>query len=401
MKRLVILCDGMADYPVKALGGKTPLMAARTPTMDRLAREGACGLFNTVPADLPAGSEVANLSVLGYDPRENFCQRGVLEAASLGVELSDSQLAMRCNLIWAKDGKIASHSGGDLSHEIGAEIINLLNEKLGAPGVRFYTGVHYRHLLVLDGGDPRIKCWPPHDYINRKVDELKITALDKAAEKTAALLNRLVADSAPVLAELPLNKKPAAPNEKRPTLIWPWAAGAKPKMKPIKELTGLDGAVITAVDLIKGLGIYAGMKVIEVEGATGNSHTNYEGKAKAAVEALKKYDYVYLHVEAADEAGHDGDLALKLKVIEDLENRLVAPIIKGIEEAGLDVRVALLPDHPTPVESRIHVKDPVPVVLWGGGIKADAVTEYNEETVKKGSLGLMDQKAFFSSFFGK
>ena len=401
MKHLIILCDGMADYPVKALGGKTPLMAAKTPNMDRLAREGATGLFTTIPADLPAGSEVANLSVLGYDPRENFCQRGVLEAASLGVELSGSQLALRCNLIWARDGKIASHSGGDLTRESGAEIIGLLNDKLGGNGIRFYQGIHYRHLLVLDGGDPHINCWPPHDHIGREIMDLKVTALEKRGERTAEILNKLVADSAPVLAALPLNREKAAPGEKRPTLIWPWAAGEKPRMKTIKELTGLDGAVITAVDLIKGLGIYAGMRVIEVEGATGNSHTNYEGKAKAALEALKKYDYVYLHVEAADEAGHDGDLALKIKVIEDLDSRLVAPILKGIEDAKLDIRVALLPDHPTPVETGIHVKDPVPVILWGSGVRADAVREYNEETVKKGGLGLMDQKAFFNSFFEK
>lgn len=400
MKRLIILCDGMADYPVKALGGKTPLMAARTPTMDRLAREGASGLFNTIPSDLPAGSEVANLSVMGYDPRENFCRRGVLEAASLGVELSDSQLALRCNLIWAKDNKIASHSGGDLSPETGGEIIKLLNDKLGGNGIRFYQGSHYRHLLVIDGGDPHINCRPPHDHIGKDLAELKVTALEKRGERTAGILNRLVADSAAVLAELPLNREKSAPGEKRPTLIWPWAAGEKPRMKTIKELTGLDGAVITAVDLIKGLGIYAGMKIIEVEGATGNSHTNYEGKAGAALEALKKYDYVYLHVEAADEAGHDGNLKLKIKVIEDLDRRLVAPIMKGIDEKKTDIRIALLPDHPTPVESRIHVKDPVPVVLWGKGVTADAVQKYNEEEAKKGGLGLMDQKAFFNNFFG-
>lgn len=401
MKHLIILCDGMADYPVKALGGKTPLMAAVTPVMDRLAREGSTGLFNTVPADLPPGSEVANLSVMGYDPRENFCQRGVLEAASLGVELSDSQLALRCNLIWAEDNKIASHSGGDLSHETGAEIIKLLNDKLGGSGIRFYQGVHYRHLLVVDGGHPRIKCWPPHDHIGGSLAELKITALEERAEGTAALLNRLVADSAGVLAALPVNRAPAAPGKKRPTLIWPWAAGGRPRMKTIKELTGLDGAVITAVDLIKGLGIYAGMKIIEVAGATGNSLTNYEGKAAAALEALNTFDYVYLHVEAADEAGHDGDLALKIKVIEDLDARLVSPIMKTIDATKQDIRIALLPDHPTPVESRAHARDPVPVVLWGRGVPADQVREYNEEAVKKGGLGLMDQKAFFDNFFGK
>lgn len=400
MKHLIILCDGMADYPVKSLGGKTPLMAARTPVMDRLAREGSSGLFNTIPSDLPAGSEVANLSVMGYDPRENFCQRGVLEAASLGVELSGAQLALRCNLIWARDNKIGSHSGGDLSHEEGAGIIKLLNEKLGGGGIRFYQGIHYRHLLVIDGGDSHINCRPPHDYIGKNIAELKVTALEKRGERTAEIINRLISDSAPVLEALPGNQEKAARGEKRPNLIWPWAAGEKPRMKTIKELTGLNGAVITAVDLIKGLGIYAGMKVIDVEGATGNSRTNYEGKAGAALEALKKYDYVYLHVEAADEAGHDGDLELKIKVIEDLDSRLVAPIMKGIEKEKFDIRLALLPDHPTPVESRVHVKDPVPVVLWGNGVPSDAVREYNEEEAKKGGLGLMDQKAFFNSFFG-
>ncbi|MBU1240668.1 phosphoglycerate mutase, partial [Myxococcota bacterium] len=273
------------------------------------------------------------------------------------------------------------------------------NERLGSDRVHFHTGTHYRHLLVIDGGKAAINCWPPHDHLETPVDQLPVTATAPEGEETAAMLNQLVEASRSILAEIPWVKEKAARHERRPTSIWPWAAGEKPHMIPIKELTGLSGATITAVDLIKGLGIYAGMTPIHVEGATGNWQTNYEGKAAAAIEALKTYDYIYLHVEAADEAGHDGDMKLKMSVIEDLDSRLIAPIMKHIDETGLDIRIALLPDHPTPVETRLHTKDPVPVAIWGSGITADDVTTFDEESVKSGRLGLLDQKAFFHHFF--
>lgn len=398
VKRLTILCDGMADDPIEKLGGKTPLMVAKTPNMDRLAREGACGLFVTIPEDLPPGSEVANLSVLGYDPKENFCQRGVLEAASLGVEIKKGQLALRCNLIYVENDRIVSHSGGDLAHEEAREIVGLLNQALGSNRIRFYQGLHYRHLLVIDDASAEINCWPPHDNLGKHVDELRVTSKNDKAKETAELLNKLVSKSKDVLADIAQNKSKKKQGEKRPNLIWPWAQGEKPKMRSIKELTGLSGAVITAVDLIKGLGKYAGMDVINVEGATGNWKTNYENKARAALKALDTYDYVYLHVEAADEAAHDGDLDLKIRVIEDLDSRLVATILKGLEKRNGPLRIALLPDHPTPVEKRCHVHDPVPFLLWGAGIHPDATNVFDEVEAKRGAFGCVDQKGFFHHY---
>ncbi|MBL6988641.1 MAG: cofactor-independent phosphoglycerate mutase [Bacteriovoracaceae bacterium] len=397
MKRLIIVIDGVADYPIKSLGGKTPLMQAHTPHMDQLAKEGVTGKFITVPEGLLPGSEVANLSIMGYCPVENFCQRGVLEAASLGVELSDHQVAMRCNLVYIKDQKMCNHSGGDLEHEDAKQFICALNQKLGNDRFHFYQGVHYRHLLVVDRGDSHITCWPPHDHLGKTLEQLQITANTKEAQETADALNKLILDSQAVLQNVPYNQNISS-ELKHPNYIWPWAAGEKPKMQPIAELTGLRGAVITAVDLIKGLGIYAGMKVIPVEGATGNYQTNYENKATAAIKALNDYDYVFLHVEAADEASHDGDLDLKIKVINDLDSRLLANIMKEVKSQNLDVSIALLPDHPTPVELRCHVSDPVPLVIWGGA-RSDQVVEYSEESTKQGALGTIDQKTFFNYFF--
>jgi len=401
MKRLIIVCDGMSDYPIKKLGNKTPLMVAKKPFMDKLALEGATGTFKTVPDDMSPGSEVANLSIIGYDPRENYCQRGVLEAASLGVKLAPTDLALRCNLIYVKDGKIASHSGGDIEHAEAEEIIKLLNKELGTKDIKFYQGFHYRHLLVLGAGSDKIKCYPPHDHVGEKYSDLMITnadTKDNDGQNTADILNELILRSKQVLEKLPSNSEKAKKGERYPNLIWPWAQGHKPKMKTIKELTGLSGATITAVDLIKGLSIYAGMDIIPVEGATGNYKTNYEGKAQATLEALQKYDYVFLHIEAADEASHDRDIDLKIKVIEDLNNRLLAPILKGIVDKNIDIRIALLPDHSTPVELGNHVKDAVPVVFWGSGIKPDGIKTFDEASVKQGSLKEMSQKDFFRSF---
>ncbi len=398
MKRLIIVCDGMSDYPIKKLGDKTPLMVARKPLMDKLALEGVTGTFKTVPDDMPPGSEVANLSIIGYDPRENYCQRGVLEAASLGVSLASNDLAMRCNLIYVKDDKIESHSGGDLEYEDAGKIVELLNKELGAKDIKFYQGFHYRHLLVLGGGSDKIKCYPPHDHVGEKYKNIMVEGDGDEGKTTAEILNTLIMKSKDILEKLPSNIEKAKKDLKRPNLIWPWAQGHKPKMKTIRELTGLNGATITAVDLIKGLSIYAGMDTIKVEGATGNYKTNYEGKAQATLAALEKYDYVFLHVEAPDEAGHDGDIDLKIKVIEDINNRLLAPILKGITDKKIDVRIALLPDHSTPVELRIHVKDAVPVVFWGSGIKPDGVKIFDELSVKEGSLKEMTQKDFFKSF---
>jgi 2,3-bisphosphoglycerate-independent phosphoglycerate mutase len=401
MKRLIIVPDGMADHPLAALGNKTPLAYARTPVMDRLAAEGSCGRFITVPEGMEPGSEVANMAIMGYEPDLYFCNRGPLEAASMGVELKPGEIALRCNLIHTVNGRILSHSGGDLEPEEAEEVILALNSMTEKGDVRFYQGVSYRHILVLRHHSAGIQCFPPHNHLGSLTGELKILPQgeDPEEKETADLLNSLAAKSAGVLQGIPWIREKARNGERFPGMIWPWAPGEAPAFPTLMERTGLTGGVISAVDLIKGLGIYAGLEVIPVDGATGNSFTNYEGKAMAALEALRGLDFVYLHIEAPDEAGHDGDMELKIKTIEDIDRRLLKPLIAEVEKTGMDIRIALLPDHPTPVEVRTHIREPVPVLIWGNGAGRDDVVEFSEEAVFKGRLGTFTPTSFFRDFF--
>lgn len=400
MKHIIILGDGMADWQVPALGGKTLLQYAHTPNMDRIARMGRCGLLQTVPEGFHPGSEVANSAILGYDQRKVYEGRGPLEAASIGVDLADDDLALRCNLICIEDGRIKNHSCGRLDTEEADVLIRFLQEKLGNERIHFYTGVQYRHLLVVKGGDKHLRCTPPHDVPGTPFRDCMVEAETPEAQETADLLNHLILASQELLANHPLNLKRKAEGRDPANSIWPWGGGYRPAMTPLTVTYPQirSGAVITAVDLIRGIGRYAGLQVIDVEGATGLYDTNYEGKARAAVEALKKGDFVYLHVEASDEAGHDGNVELKLQTIENLDRRAIGPIIEAVKNWDEPVAVAVLPDHPTPCAHRTHTSDPVPFAIYYPGIEPDDVQVFDEEAAKEGGYGLLHGDEFIREF---
>ncbi len=437
MKHIIILGDGMADHKVKSLGEKTLLQYARPEFMNQLAKAGRTGRLITVPEGFPPGSEVANTAILGYDLNQVYEGRGPLEAASIGYEMADDDFAIRCNIITLEDGKIITHNGGNLQTADADILIKYLNEQLAAPinaaegceRVKFVTGIQYRHLLVIKGGNKHIVCSPPHDHPNEpwrpllvKAEEMPASSDDKGSvccdgiatntsaettqpqrlspQATADLLNTLILRSQELLAQHPYNRAKAANGERQANSIWPWSGGYRPSMKTLQEQYPQvkTGAVISAVDLIRGIGHYAGLRIIEVEGATGLADTNYEGKAQAAIDALKTDDFVFVHVEATDEAGHDGDLELKLRAIDYLDKRLIKPILDAIQQMGEPVCVAILPDHPTPVELRIHVNEPVPFIIWYPGIRADDVEHYDEESCVSGSYGLLRLQEFMQEF---
>lgn len=400
MKHIIILGDGMADYPVARLGGQTPLQVARHPHMDRLAREGRCGLFKTIEDDMPTGSEAANLSVLGYNPREVLQGRGVLEAASMGVDIGPDDMAMRCNLICLfDDGRIKNHSAGHITSAESDEMLRTLQTELGRPGLQFHTGVSYRHLFVGQGIDPRLDCAPPHDHPNELVADLMIRPQVPAAQATADLLNDLTRRSWAILKDHPVNQRRRAAGKDPGNSIWLWSPGKRPQMWTFKERFNVTGAVISAVDLIRGIGVYAGLEIIKVPGATGLHDTNFEGKADAALAALKHVDFVYVHVEAPDEAGHEGNLDLKIRTIEDLDARLIGRILAGIDPQ--ETVVATLPDHPTPVEQRIHVRDAVPFAIRDPRRQADGVPRYDELSCAAGSFGTLHGDTFIRAVFQK
>lgn len=397
MKYLIILGDGMADEPIPSLGNKTILQAAKTPTMDKLAKMGRNGLLATVPEGFHPGSEIANLTVMGYDVAKVFEGRGSLEAASMGVDIEPDEMAMRCNIICIQDDKIKNHSAGHISNEEAYQLIEYLNETLGNEDVRFFPGVSYRHLLKIKHGNKHVLCTPPHDVPGTPYKDVLVKAACPEAESTAKLLNELILKSMEILPEHPVNKKRVAEGKDPANSIWPWSAGYKPNMKTLMQLYGLkNGAVISAVDLIKGIGVYAGLKSIEVEGATGLYDTNYEGKAQAAIDALKENDFVYLHIEASDEAGHEGNVELKLKTVEYLENRVVKPIFEEVSKWIEPVTIAILPDHPTPCRLKTHISAPIPFLIYYPGIEADEVQQYDEESAKKGIYGTLEGDEFMN-----
>lgn len=400
MKHIIILGDGMADWPVESLNNKTLLQYADTPYMDELARKGRNGRLLTVAPGFHPGSEVANLSVLGYDLSTVYEGRGVLEAASIGIDLEPDDMAMRCNLICIEGDHIKNHSAGHLTTEEADVMIKFLQEKLGNERVHFYTGIQYRHLLVIKGGNKHLDCTPPHDVPLKPWRPLLVKAEVKEAQSTADLINDLIIQSQELLSNHPINLKRKAEGKDPANSIWPWSPGYRPKMKKFSELfPGVKaGDVISAVDLIKGIGRYAGFHNIEVEGATGLYDTNYEGKAQAAIEALRKDDFVYLHLEASDEAGHEGDIPLKIKTIEYLDSRIVGPIYNEVKTWNEPVSIAVLPDHPTPCELRTHVAEPVPFVIYYPGIEPDEVQTYDEVAAVEGAYGVMKENEFINEF---
>ena len=407
MKRIIILGDGMADLPVERLGGKTLLQYAHKPMMDQLAKEGRCGRLVTVPEGFPPGSEVANTAILGYDLNKVYEGRGPLEAASIGYEMADDDFAIRCNIITIEDGKIITHNGGNLETKDADVLIQYLNEHLGNERVKFITGIQYRHLLVIKGGNKHIVCAPPHDHPNEPWQPLLVKSENSESsdnsrlspQQTADLINDLILRSQELLAKHPYNLAKAAKGERQANSIWPWSGGYRPSMETLMQQYPeiKSGAVISAVDLIQGIGKYAGLRIIKVPGATGLANTNYEGKAQAAIDALKQDDFVFVHVEASDEAGHDGDLDLKLKTIEYLDQRLIAPIYQEVKDWQDDVCIAVLPDHLTPVEMRIHVGQPVPFLIWHRGIEADEIQQYDEVSCVDGSYGLLKLHEFMQA----
>lgn len=410
MKHIIILGDGMADHKVDRLKGKTLLQYADKPYMDMLARRGKTGRLVTIPDGFHPGSEVANTAILGYDLNKVYEGRGPLEAASIGYEMQPDDMAIRCNIITLADGRIKNHHGGHLKTEEGDMLIKYLDEKLGNENVKFITGIQYRHLLVIRGGNKHIECAPPHDHPNEEWQPLLVKSEEgwenkkdgerMTGKETADLINDLILKSQELLKNHPFNIEREKNGHDTANSIWPWSGGYRPDMQTLEDKYPQikSGSVISAVDLIRGIGHYAGLNVIKVEGATGLADTNYEGKAAAAIEALKKEDFVFLHLEASDEAGHDGDLDLKLRTIEYLDHRIVEPIYNEVKTwKDEPVCIAVLPDHPTPVEIRTHVKEPVPFLIWYPGIEADDVQLYDEASCVNGAYGMLHLNEFIDT----
>lgn len=382
MKFIVLVGDGMADEPLPSLGGRTPLQAAETPNMDRIAAEGRSGLARTVPAGMPPGSDVANLSVVGYEPSRYYSGRAPLEAAAMGVSLGKGDIAFRCNFVTVKDGRMDDYSAGHISSEEGRELVSALKPLV--PGERLYAGVSYRNLLVLDAGGEAV-CTPPHDILDQPI------AGYLPQGEGSELLIALMEASRTVLSEHPVNARRIAEGKRPANMIWLWGQGPAPSMPTLLEKSGLRGAMISAVDLLKGIGVYAGMEVIDVPGATGTIDTNYEGKVEAALSALERVDLVYLHVEAPDEAAHEGDLELKIRAIEAFDRRVVGPLLQKLQESKrYEWRILLLPDHPTPISIRTHTDRPVPFSIMGAGVAPDEVRTFDEEAAARGGFGLLD-----------
>lgn len=400
MKTIIILADGAADEPIAELNNKTPLQVAKKPYIDMLAAKGKSGELDTIPPGFKPGSEIANLSVLGYDVPKVFEGRGSLEAASMGVDILPGEMAMRCNLICIEDGKIKNHSAGHISNEEAAELIKFLDEKLNDGKVSFYPGVSYRHLLKLKGGNKNIDCTAPHDVMGTPFRDVMIKAEIPEAQETADYLNNLILKSQELLKDHPVNLKRIAAGKDPANSIWPWSPGYRPQMQTLQQLFGIkSGSVISAVDLIMGIGVYAGLNLIHVEGATGLYDTNYEGKAQAAIDALKNEDFVYLHIEASDEAGHEGDYELKIKTIEYLDSRVVKTIYEATKDWDEPVTIAILPDHPTPCALKTHTNKPIPFLIYRSNGEADSVQVYDEFESPKGAYGLLRGKEFMELLF--
>jgi len=396
MKYVVVVGDGMADYPIPELGNKTPLQAAHKPNIDKIAAKGRNGLLRTVPDSLNPGSDVAILSVLGFNPKQYYTGRGAFEAAARGIQLENNDVAFRCNLITEENGVLKDYSAGHITSKDSTQLIAAVKKACEKPGeIEFYPGLDYRHFLIMRNSplSLQIECTPPHDAIGAQVTTVLPKAKVAEAENTANLLKEAIHKSKEVLESHPVNVARRENDENPGNMIWPWGGGEKPHMPSFKELYGLKAAVISAVDLVKGIGIYTGMKVIEVEGATGREDTNYEGKADAALKALKDHDLVVVHVEAPDEAGHVKDYKLKVETIEDLDKRLIGRILEGLTEP---YAIAVLPDHPTPIKIGTHTRDPVPFAVQSPQIQADSVQKFDEFSAKNGGFGLVEHEGVIS-----
>jgi len=391
----------MADYPVPELDNRTPLQAANKPNMDMIAAKGRSGLLRTVPDGLTPGSGTAILSVLGYDPTRHYSGRGPFEAAARNIRLDKNDVAYRCNLITEKDGILTDYSADHITSSEAEELIDVLERELEKPDdVEFFAGLSYRHFLILRNYMHKeiVGCTLPHDAVGVEVSKILPRASSEEAESAAELLSRLILDSKKVLENHTVNVARRKSGRRPGNMIWPWGGGRTPSLPTFKQKYGVDAAVISAVDLVKGIGVYAGMKVVDVPGATGLYDTNYEGKADYALKALEECDMIFVHVEAPDEAGHCRDYALKVKTIEDLDKRLIGRLLDGLKE---ECAIAVLPDHPTPIKIGTHTRDPVPFAIYNPSIKADGVRQFDESSAKRGGFGLIEGEAFMLRFLGK
>lgn len=384
MKTIVILGDGMADEPIESLGNKTPLEYASTPNMDLMAREGACGMLRTIPDGFEAGSDIANMAVLGYAPEQYYTGRGPLEALSMGVDLAPDDIAYRCNLVTIDQNTMTDFSAGHITSDEGKELFSSLQQEI--PGVLLRAGVSYRNLLVVHGGKGAATT-PPHDIVGQGISPY----LPKGPD--AALLLSCMETSRQVFDRHPVNRARAGAGKRLATRIWPWSGGKKPAFPPFFKKYARTGAMISAVDLLNGIGRCAGMEIITVPGATGYLDTDYHAKARYALEAIRRFDFVYLHIEAPDEAGHMGSIEEKVKAIERVDE------VVGIIRTSFDGVLAVLPDHPTPIRAKTHTRDPVPFVVTGKG--TDGSTAFSESAGRAGGLGMRNATEFLPFLFRK
>ncbi len=399
MKYVLVVGDGMADYPVPELNGKTPLQVARKPNMDAIAAKGRSGLLKTVPEGMSSGSDTAILSVLGYKPEQLLVGRGALEAAARGIELKGNDVAFRCNLITEENGILADYAAGHITTKEATQLIISMQEVFEIPGkIEFFPGLDYRHFLVLRNllDSDLIYCNPPHDVIGAEIGEVLPKAKSEKVDATVNLLRKMILGSKNVLDNHPVNIARRKAGKKPGNMVWFWGGGVKPSMPTFREKFGLQAAVISAVDLVKGIGIYAGMQVISVKGATGMYDTNFEGKANAALKALETNDFVFVHVEAPDEAGHEKDVEKKIKAIEDLDKRLLTKLLKGLREP---YAIAVLPDHPTPITVGTHTRDPVPFAIRSPFWPSDGLQRFDEVSARTGGFGIVNHESLVDLLF--
>ena len=400
MKYLVIIMDGAADFPIAELGNKTPLQVAKKGNIDYLVKISSTGLFSTIPYGCSPDSTTANLSILGYNPKKYNLGRGVIEAYARGIELKDDEIAFRCNLITVKDNKIKNYSADYISSQEAGQLIEYLNEKMGNEKVKFYSGVSFRNILILKGDfSEEIKCYPPHDYNGYNIDEVKVKPISKKGEKTAEFLNELIYHSNKYLEYHPVNIKREKEGKEKANFIWPWSPGRKPNIEKFYDRFKIKGSVISAVDLIKGIGKMIGFEIINVPGATGLWDTNYEGKAEYAIKALEKFDFVYVHLEGIDEASHEGNIELKIRCIEDFDKRLLKNIIDKVDLNS--TKIAILPDHYTSVKLKSHKEGYVPFLIYSPYDEPDKVENFDEESCKNGKFGKIEGEEFINIFLSE
>ncbi|MGM0365179.1 MAG: cofactor-independent phosphoglycerate mutase [Actinomycetota bacterium] len=401
MKYAVVLMDGAADRPLAKLGERTPLQAAKKPAIDSLARHSMLGMVSTIPAGMEPGSDTANLSVLGYDPLSCHTGRSPLEAVSMGVELGEADVAFRCNLVTLSEGsyrqkKMVDHSAGEITTPEAEELIGAVGQELATEFISFYPGVGYRHLMVWKGGPHRLSLTPPHDILGKAVGDYL-----PRGDKSSRILD-IMEKSTRILEGHPVNLRRKEEGEREANSIWIWGQGKKPELTSFFNKYGIRGSVISAVDLIKGIGICAGLKAVKVEGATGNLHTNFRGKAEAAIEELKDRQFVYIHIEAPDECGHQGDIQGKIKSIEEIDRKVIRPVWDYLKKSGDDFKIMVLSDHPTPISVRTHTPDPVPFLIYSSrGRRNNPRAAFDEFWPQKNGPAAVQGHTLMDMFFKK